>query len=257
MGVYNKIGIRSIAIQVVDFITWVRQYGFKTGFNLYRTLLKSKKGFFRIQTNYFKNAVVLRDNYSDKAIFKQVFFQKQYALNQLYSLDAKYIIDAGANIGFASIYFSQLFPQAQIIALEPQADNYQLLKENVKSYTNVSCLQAGLWYREENIDIQNPDSLAASFMVEARPDSSIKGLTVDTILADSKWTMIDILKMDIEGAEKEIFSHETGWLKKIRLLIIELHDNYKEDCTKTFFRALENYSYEAVFRDENIFIFFK
>jgi len=257
MGVYKKLGIRNLAIHIVDFITWSRQYGFKTGSGFFRTLLKSKNGFYKLQTAYFRNPVLLRDNYSDKAIFRQVFYQRQYALDRLHGFEAKHIIDAGANIGLASIYFSHLFPGAEIVALEPQADNFKLLKENVKSYTNVSCLLAGLWYKEERIDIQNPDSLAASFMVEANPDSSIRGLTIDTILADKKWKVIDILKMDIEGAEKEIFSHNADWLKQVRLLIIELHDNYKENCTKTFFKALENYQYEAIFRDENIFIFFK
>jgi FkbM family methyltransferase len=257
MAVYKKLGIRGIAIHVVNFITWVRQYGFRTGFLIFRSLLKSKKGSYRIKTDYFKNPVLLRDNYSDKAIFNQVFFQRQYALDRLKSFQAKYIIDAGANVGLASIYFAQLYPESNIMAIEPQVDNYKLLQENVRGYTNVSCLQAALWYKEESIDIQNPDSLAASFMVEAKPDSLIKGLTIDSLLNQNNWTTVDILKMDIEGAEKEIFSHETVWLNKVRLLIIELHDNYKDDCTKTFFKAIEGYNYEAVFRDENIFIFFK
>jgi FkbM family methyltransferase len=257
MGVFQKTGIRSIAINTVDSITWIRQYGLRDGMLIINGLRRKKNGEFLIKPRFFKNIVSLRNNFSDKAIFYQVFYHRQYYLEQLLSIKAKYILDAGANIGLATLYFSTLYPTANILALEPEEENFQLLLNNTKMYPNVTSIEAALWGKDENIAIQNPDSLAASFIVESKTDALVPGLTVDTLLKKNNWGQIDILKMDIEGAEKEIFSADTNWLKKVKVLIIELHDNYKAGCTKTFFKALETFEYDAYFHHENIFIFFK
>lgn len=256
MGVFQKLGIRHLGISTVDAITWIRQYGLKDGSNIFKSLLKSKSGFYRINATIFLNALWLRDNYSDKAIFNQVFYQQQYYISQLKDFSADYIIDAGANIGLASVYFSNKFPNAQIVSLEPELNNYLLLKKNSVAYSNIECLHAALWHTNETISIQNPDSLAASYIVESNLNASIKAYTVDDILNKRQWNRVDILKMDIEGAEKEIFSGNTDWLQQVKLLILELHDHYKPGATKIFFKALEPYDYQAYFHHENIFIFF-
>ena len=256
MGIYQKFGVRKIALKLVDFVTWIRLFQFKSGNSVFWSLQKPKNGYFKIQIPEFSNPVYLRDNFSDKAIFDQVFFQQQYVHPSLTAIDAKYIIDAGANIGLASLFFSRQYPSAQIVALEPEKNNFELLKKNVASYPNITSLHAALWYKKETISIKNPDSLAASFMVESGEKDNIPAITIESILTDKGWSGVDILKIDIEGAEKEIFLADTAWLKKIKVLIIELHDNYKPDCTKTFFKAIESYNYSAIFHHENIFVFF-
>jgi FkbM family methyltransferase len=257
MGVYEKLGIRKVAINLGQFINWVRQYGYQEGSGIHKSLKKAKENYFVINEKSFKNPVLLRDNFSDKAIFFQVFFEKQYYLETISIPDARYIIDAGANIGLASIYFANQYPEANIISIEPQTDNFCLLQKNTGSYKNISCVNAALWHKEEFISIVNPDSLSASFMVEATAKAETKAVTINSILEQFNWNRIDILKIDIEGAEKEVFSGNTDWLGKVKLLIIELHDNYKPDCTKTFFKAIESYSYQAYFHHENIFILFQ
>lgn len=256
MGVYKKIGARKLAINTVNLITWIRLYGLKTGTALSRSLAKPKNGYYKVESPLFRAPIWLRDNFSDKAIFHQVFSQRQYYIDTLPKIKAERIIDAGANIGLASIFFSNMFPSAEIVAIEPQSGNYNLLKKNLETYKKVDCKLAGLWNKNEKITIKNPDSLAASYMVQPDQSSTIEGITISSLLEEKKWDKVDILKMDIEGAEKEIFSAPAEWLSKVRLLIIELHDNYNPGATKAFFKAIEPFEYRAHFFDENIFIFF-
>ncbi len=77
-----------------------------------------------------KGSLFLRPNTSDLDVFQQVFIEEEYefALDR----DPEVIIDAGSNIGLASIYYSIKYPDAKIIAIEPEGSNYILLKENIK-----------------------------------------------------------------------------------------------------------------------------
>ena len=256
MGIYQKLGVRKIAIYVLESITWIRMYGLRNGLSIYSGLSRKKNGAFRIQTSLFKNPVLLRDNISDKAIFRQVFYDRQYDLENIFTVKGDRIIDAGANVGYAALYFDRIYAGSRIIAIEPDTNNFELLQKNVSQYPNVTPLKAAIWNRNEGVSIANPDSLAASFMIEKADSNTIPGMTIDRILEEQGWQGVDIVKMDIEGAEKEVFSEGADWLRKTRLLIIELHDRYKPDCTKTFFRALEPYEYTAHFQHENIFILF-
>lgn len=257
MGVYEKIGLRNIGIKVSEFITWTRNYGAKDAFYINRKLF-SNKNEYTIKPSFVNYPLQLRGNYSDKAIFMQVFMEKQYALYGKDFPRAKTIIDGGANIGMASIYFSMMFPDAAVVAIEPDDKNFKLLETNTSSYKNIKCFKNAIWHTTEELHIKNPEMHAAEFMVEKSDDtnSSLKGISIDEIIKLNSWQQADIVKLDIEGAEKEVFSlGKNDWLNKTKLLIIELHDRYKKGCTKAFFEAINKYDYEAYFHHENIFIF--
>jgi FkbM family methyltransferase len=260
MGNFEKIGFRNLGLRVIEKINWIRLYGIGNGLRLFYSTLTKKKSLFYAKASFFKKPFALRDNKSDKAIFFQVFYEKQYDLYGVNFPDATRIIDGGANIGCASVYFSIRFPKAEIIAIEPEPENYKLLEQNIDIYKNIQAIQAALWNKNENLSLLNPEGGAAEFMFENKMEGGdlVNGLTIQSLLDLKNWDYVDIVKLDIEGAEKEVFSGENlYWLKKTKLLIIELHDRYKKDCTKTVFKALDNFNYDAYFHHENIFIFFK
>lgn len=260
MGIYQKIGLRSIGLEVTNAINSIRLYGLNDGLKLFYSTFSKKNSKYFAKASFLKQPFELRDNESDKAIFFQVFYEKQYDLYGIEFPEARKIIDGGANIGCASVYFSIRFPQAKILAIEPEKNNFSLLTKNVEPYKNINCIQAGIWDKNENLSITNPEGGAAEFMFDnkAGHDDMIKGMTIQSLLDLQQWNEVDILKLDIEGAEKEVFAAtDLSWLKKVKLLIIELHDRYKKDCTKTVFEALRAFDYDAHFNHENIFIFFK
>jgi FkbM family methyltransferase len=260
MGKFEKIGFRNLGLRVIENINWIRLYGLKNGFKLFSSTLIRKNSKYFAKANFLKSPFELRDNQSDKAIFFQVFYEKQYDLFGVDFPDAKKIIDGGANIGCASVYFSLRFPAAKVVAIEPEKNNFEQLKKNCTPYSNIQYLNAGIWDKNEKLSLTNPEGEAAEFMFDSdsKDESSICGMTIPEILKEQNWDSIDILKLDIEGAEKEVFlANDLTWISKVKLLIIELHDRYKSGCTKAFFDALKQYDYEAYFHHENIFIFFK
>jgi len=93
----------------------------------------------------------LRRNTSDFNIFKDVFLQSGYAelvtIARQKNLEVQHVIDAGANIGLASIYLKAYFPAAQVVCLEPSSENAQILQENIKanSLNDVHVEEKGLW----------------------------------------------------------------------------------------------------------------
>ncbi len=260
MGKFEKIGLRNLGLRITENINWIRLYGLNNGLKLFYSTLRKKSSMYYAKASFLKQPFALRDNNSDKAIFFQVFYEKQYDLYKVDFPDATKIIDGGANIGCASVYFNIRFPGAEILAIEPEQNNFKLLEQNTRSYKNITCLQAAIWNKNEKLSITNPEGGAAEFMFEnnIRNDEMVNGITIQSIIKLQGWDEVDIIKLDIEGAEKEVFSAEDlSWLKKVKLLIIELHDRYKKDCTKTFFEALNKFNYDAHFHHENIFIFFK
>lgn len=98
--------------------------------------------------------------------------------------------------------------------------------------------------------------VAAYMTVETTADApdAFKTTTVAKLLADSGFDEIDLLKVDIEGAEKEVFAAPDvdEWLPKVRVLTIELHDRMKRGCSYEFFKAVSKYRWNFALNGENL-----
>jgi hypothetical protein len=67
---------------------------------------------------------------------------------------------------------------------------------------------------------------------------------------------IDVLKIDIEGSEKEVFENSSQWINLVNVFFIELHDRMKDGCAKSFFNAIGhiNYKFLPEFVGDNIIV---
>jgi FkbM family methyltransferase len=161
----------------------------------------------------------------------QVFIEAEYApLNDL--TDVRLIIDLGANIGLSSVYFLNVFPGASVIAVEPDAANFDLLKRNIKPYGNrAKAIHAGIWSHPARLTINTApyrDGREWSKQVvecDAVTKDSIDGVDIPTLLKYSGHNEISLLKIDIEGAEAVIFATNYSWLPRVGAIAIELHDD--------------------------------
>lgn len=247
--------VRAFGLQVIKLVTLIRYYGMRSGLNIFIQLLFAKKsGEFSISDKFFKSKLTLRGHQSDPFIFEQVFVEQQYRFPDRFSKPVRNILDAGANIGMAAIYFANRFPDANIICIEPDKGNFDLLKRNTSAFPNIICLNAALWNKEEILDIGNKTEFSAGYMVEPA-SAGIPGLTVNGIMRSYNLTDFSLVKIDIEGAEKEIFETENAWISKCDCIIVELHDHMKAGATKSYFNAMSDYDWESYVCGENIVTF--
>ncbi len=183
---------------------------------------------------------------SDVLTFWQVFVDQEYAISV--RRPPRTIIDAGANIGLASIYFATRFPEARIVAIEPEKSNFEMLCRNVKPYRNIVPVCAAIWNENKRISLVDPGLGHSGFMTFDRADEGagqplelIDAVTIARIMDDHGLEHVDILKMDVEGAESEVFE-DPFWIGRVDSLIVELHERMKPGSSSSFNRAVSGFA---------------
>lgn len=201
----------------------------------------------------------VRLNSSDVHVLKQIFIDLDYdCLDAFKVLDPKFIIDGGANIGLSTVFFAHKYPNAAIYAVEPEEYNFNLLQYNTFFYENITLYKSAIWNRDANLKVYDIGAGNWGFVVgdaERDDKNSFTALSIKSLLEASGFAEIDILKLDIEGAEKEVFSNNyESWLGKVKVLIIETHDGLKENCTESLQNAISNYNFVSFKKGEK-FVF--
>lgn len=197
-----------------------------------RCKLFGERKIYRIWSKYSHTPLTVRRGTSDLNVFKQIFQEVEYScLDDV--KDVKLVVDCGANVGYSSVYFLNRFPSCKVIAIEPDSGNFSILNENIRKYSDrIKVLNAGIWSSNSNLKISDNvyrDGKEWAVQVEECPvgaPGSIKAIDINTILKESGFDRISILKMDIEGAEAIVFAADTsGWIGKVDNMVIELHDD--------------------------------
>ena len=175
--------------------------------------------------------VHLRLGTSDFCAFKDVLVsgEKDYDPG-IPDFSPRVIVDAGAHIGMACIRFARRYPQATIIAIEPEPSNFAALLRNVAPYKNVIPVRAALWRKDGEVCLGASDiHPKGAFQIVESSQTRVRAVTVRTLMREQGIHFIDLLKLDIEGAEKEVFE-ACDWIESVRTIAIELHDRVKPGC---------------------------
>ncbi len=171
------------------------------------------------------------------------------------------IIDGGANIGLASIWFAKKFPEALILAIEPDKNNYGLLKENTAGYEGqIRCIRGAIWHRDSFVKIANPLSGEASFQVietDASDPMRIDAYSIDKLCSLGESASAFIVKLDIEGTQKSLFQENTDWLGRTRLVTLELDDWQMpwQGSSQSFFASTVRFPFDYLIGQESVFCF--
>ena len=201
-------------------------------FNVFYQIIESKE-YLPVVTDYKKNFENLEN----------------YPLN---------IIDAGSNIGLTSLFFMEHFQRARIIAVEPDLTNFEILSYNLREKINFEIIKinGAVWSSNSKIKVVNDfrDKSDWSFRVEESNDiNSIQAYTINDLANKNNFNFIDILKIDVEGAEKQIFTATDSnleFLNKTRCIAIEIHDEF--ECREEIYCILENYGFTIYNEGESL-----
>lgn len=208
----------------------------------------------KISLPNIKHSFSIRNNPFDLATLEEVLLQKTYRVPN--NIQPKYIIDAGGNIGLTAIYFANLFPEAQIITIEPDSDNFQVLQKNVHPYKNIQAINKGVWFKPAYLKVVDTGIGNNGFTVKEvleKESFDVEAISLEEILKQFNWPYIDILKIDIEGSEKELFENNANvWLPKTKILFVELHDRMKEGCSQSVFKAITQFNFSCEIVGENL-----
>ncbi len=183
-----------------------------------------------------RNPVTLRMRTTDASIYEDILLRGHYALPLPFVPET--IVDLGANIGMASVYYANQFPKARIIAVEAETSNFAILQRNVARYSNILPIHAAAWNRDGEISLAIPRGTDSRidkivFSVCEGEGIPVRAVTMQSLMNEMHISSIDVLKVDIEGAEKEVFETATDWIQNVRCLAIELHDRFKPGCRPT------------------------
>jgi FkbM family methyltransferase len=233
----------------------INRFGIRRGLTIFYKNNVSKKGNSSIRLKNTPSDLFLRRSTTDVYTFYHVFLNLGYKFSIDFS--PKVIVDCGANVGLATLYFKGEYPGAQIISVEPEQSNYEMLVKNTEKYPDIKCIKAGIWNKNAILKVEDEFNIGKwGFIckeVNTEDENTVRALSITEIMTKHDIKQIDILKIDIEGSEIELFSSNyEDWLPNTRVIIIELHDWFRKGCSKSFFTALLKYDYSVYQCSENV-----
>src|SRR5579871_1647597 len=212
-------------------------------------------------------AIRIRCGDSDYAVVRQVFRDRQYEIDierierQLHekakALAAAgrtpVIVDAGANIGASAIWFSRRFPAAAVVAVEPDAASAGLLRDNVAPYRRVIVAEAAIGGARGFAAVATPSGRAWMATTE-RAEGGCPIITVPDAVRLVPNGAPFLVKVDIEGFERDLFTGDLGWIDRTAAIYIEPHDwlFVGQATSRAFQRAMGARDFELHVRGENL-----
>ncbi|WP_295333183.1 FkbM family methyltransferase [Flavobacterium sp.] len=225
----------------------------------YQGILQSESETFFV-SHYPKLGVTLKTRKrpsSDLDVFSQIYKYSEYEpLVTLFkknfpNTQAPNIIDAGSNIGLTTVYLSKYFSDAQFLAIEPDSSNFEVMLSNFDlNQVSVKTIKGGIWSQNTFLKIISDfrDKNHWSIRVEETNDASeLPAFSLHYLVDTYQLNQIDILKIDIEGSEKEVFTGiaaDVSYLAKTKCIAIEIHDEF--DCRQAIYSILDHYNFRYI-----------
>jgi FkbM family methyltransferase len=207
-------------------------------------------GIYKLTAKTLSHPVFARRGTSDWAVFDQIFVEHQYrCLDGARIAKDGLIVDCGANVGYATAYFMSRYPTCVVVAVEPDQSNFIMLKRNICQYPQSGCIPilGAVWpHAQDTIALADglPGEEWGRKVKRVDAPTGINTFRIPDLLLNGH-TRIALLKIDIEGAEIELF--KTGperWLDIVDNIVIELHGSEAE---RVFHVAIAPFGFD-VFR---------
>jgi len=229
--------------KLTDYHTQFGWRGFLLGL---RTRLARRPFESWVQPKGFSHPIHLRFKTTDTPTMWKIFQEGEYDFPL--AAPPTFIIDAGANVGFASLFFARKYPHARIVALEPERENFGLLQRNTRPYPNVVPMRAALWKQKATLNVVDPGLGPWAFQASdtaatltGKVVDQVPAFTVDDLMQANSAAEVSLLKIDIEGGEKAVFENSSAWMPSVRAIMAELHDHITAGTSSVFSAVTQDF----------------
>lgn len=192
----------------------------------------------------------LRTHSTDFRVAEMILLHGEF--RHIAAVAPKVIFDIGANIGAAAVFFAIAYPNATIYAFEPEKDNFALLEKNCANISNIVPIKKAIWNSQMMREIINRKTGEWGYTIlPAEEETSgigqvVECTTIKDFMDQAGLEKIDILKIDIEGCEREVFLNSGEWIDRVEIIIVELHDRICAGCTTAFESATRGFEKKRI-----------
>ena len=235
---------------------------------LLRRLLRSDRPLTVYLANY-ETKIEIEPRGSDLFVASQIFGHEEYSLGDIVRdrlnerarqirADEKVpiIIDGGANVGYSALYFAKAFPDAKVIAFEPDRRTYDCLRRNTSGRDQIDAIHGALWTHAQGVRI-SPDSDQASWSCHVSTEGERQpSLVLSRIFDENPLWQPLIVKLDVEGAEREIIESSPDIFRTAACIMIEPHD-FKfpgSCCLSSLYSVIASRPMDTLINGENLIL---
>jgi FkbM family methyltransferase len=172
----------------------------------------------------------LRTYGGDLFVFHEVFLGQCYWVPPQWVVERPVttVVDLGANIGLTTLFLSQYFPTARYVCVEPNPDNLFLLRHNVAVLREKVHIIEGAISESSGSALFDTSGAAwqGHLLGNQQRGLAVRCYSMSDLITAATLDTIDLLKVDIEGAEQHLFRDPDTWLHRVRIIVIELHAPY-------------------------------
>ncbi len=202
--------------------------------------------------NPFLQDIVIGPGSNDNYTFSEIFVEKVYASLVRHAGPVSTVLDLGANIGLASVYFSGVWPGVSLLCVEAAHDNAIILRQNLSTLLTLGyarVIEGAVWGCNGQVALAplekgHVNQRRCHTDGGASDDNMVDAFAMQRLIELSGFSQIDVVKMDIEGAEREVFCSDVSWLNRVRMLAIEFHGKSREESQ--FDAAVKAYGFSIL-----------
>lgn len=222
--------------------------GWRATLRLVRIRFGDRHKTYQVRVPQFPHPIEVRGGASsDAVVLYEILVMDEYGfVGDLGS--PSFIVDGGANVGIMSLYFLTRYPTARLVAVEPDPLTFQLCRKNLEPFSHrVRLVHGAVWSHDGSLSLIPREQECSTGVRPAQSGETgdVPAFGMRSLIASADG-QVDLLKLDIEGSEREVFA--TGaeeWLPEVRNLVVEVHAHlYGKECEDSLFAALRGYEYE-------------
>ncbi len=233
--------------KIDSFLSYIKAIGLIATVNYIIQRYITRKEMIVLSLPGIREKIHLRRKTKDVNVFHQIFIKRDLVF--LTGKDCKICIDAGANIGLSTIFIKNLFPDAHIYSIEPEASNIEMLMLNTKGYKNITVIGKAMSVDSNGLFFVDSGNGSDSFQTVIHPIPKndlvrINSISVNELILQYELEQLDFVKIDIEGAEDFCINQEAmNWINRSELIAIEIHEHFVPGCTKRIRSLLGDFKF--------------